>query len=328
LIADLTARLSAHPRDAVAVLRQLADAAARQPAVPLGPVEYSQIKSWELDLDRPLQYNLNYASHETRTSWAWQALDGSSLDYFTVPGGKYDTGSIPLHQNGPSPAARARFAWYDPAALPSDTTALRSHLVNGPDARGGAAGGGIICTVTASLAPSGASASSVAPTPSCGPAPRPALVPDPATNAIVFGAEDLMRSEPLPPAVRAGLLRVLADAAARGLPNAHFIDMGTVADRAGHAGVAIGYASPDSGPPDTQSHLEVLVFDPATGALLGDEDAYCKGLASGYPAAGSCTPEGYDQILQVKAVQQIPAAPKLPPVPRWTPTTPQPASPR
>jgi hypothetical protein len=155
---------------------------------------------------------------------------------------------------------------------------------------------------------------------SCRNVPGPVL--DPATQAIVFGSEDLMRSEPLPPMVRASLLRVLADSAAQGLPNAHFIDMGTVTDRAGHVGVAIGYESPDSsGPPGTQSHLEVLVFDPVTGALLGDEDAYCKGPASNYPAAGSCTPEGYDQILQVKAVQTIPPRPKLPPVPPWTPLT-------
>jgi hypothetical protein len=130
-----------------------------------------------------------------------------------------------------------------------------------------------------------------------------------------------MTSEPLPPAVRASLLRVLADSAARGLANAHFVDMGTVTDRAGHAGVAIGYESPESGPPGTQTSLQVLVFDPATGALLGQEYADCTGPTSSYPAAGSCTPTSYDQILQVKAVQTIPAPPNLPPVPTWTPVT-------
>jgi hypothetical protein len=157
---------------------------------------------------------------------------------------------------------------------------------------------------------------------SCDPAPA-TPVPDRATNVIVFAAQVLMATEPLPPAVRAALLRVLADSAAQGLANANFIDMGSVTDRAGHAGVAIGYRAPDtSGAPGTQSHLQVLVFDSATGAMLGDEDAYCKGPADAYPAAGTCTPEGYDQILQVKAVPKIPAAPKLPPVPKWTDTTP------
>src|SRR5262249_22446014 len=62
LIADLTAHPSAHGTDAAAVLRQLADVAARQPAVPLGPVQYSELKTWDLDLG-PLHYDLNYVSH-------------------------------------------------------------------------------------------------------------------------------------------------------------------------------------------------------------------------------------------------------------------------
>jgi hypothetical protein len=314
LIADRTVHPTADREDAAAVLRQLAAAAARQPAVPLGPVEYAQVKSWGLDLNRPLQYDLSYVSHETSTSWGWMAPDGSSMGYYTVPGGRYQPGTIPLQKGAPTALSRARFAWYDPARLPADIAALRRHLIAGaptafPGGTGAGSGSGAVMCDDKGCHP--------LPVPTADPAP------DPVTNAIVSNALDLMTREPLPPAVRASLLRVLADSAAQGRANAHFIDMGTVTDRAGHAGVAIGYQAPDiSGPPDTRSHLEVLVFDPATGALLGDEDAYCTNRAGSYPAAGSCTPEGYDQVLQVKAVQAIPAAPKLPPVPRWTPTTP------
>ena len=337
LVADLTARPSAQSADAVTVLRQLAAAAATQPAVPLGPVEYSDMKSW--GLDGSLHYNLDYVSHETQTSQQWMASDGSSLWYFIVPGGRYEPGTIPIQRNGPSPAGKARFAWYDPAKLPVSITALRDHLIDGPDTRGiHGSGSSISCTVTGSLgisssgssggiSSSGSSggtsvsssgSSSASATGSSGGTPAPGSgkpschrisvpVSDRDTDAIVYNTEDLMNEEPLPPAVRASLLQVLADSAAQGLSNAHFIDMGTATDRTGQAGVAIGYQAPDtSGPLGDQSHLEVLVFSPRTGALLGDEDAYCRQPADISPAAGDCAPEAYDQVLQVKAVPSIP----------------------
>src|SRR5207244_576218 len=123
-------------------LRRLAATAARQPAVPLGPVQYSELKIWDFDLDTPLQYNLNYVSHTTRTTRSWKAADGSYLWYFTVPGGKYEQGSTPLQRGGPTPAGRASFAWYDPAKLPTDIAALRSHLINAPGAPRVPASGG------------------------------------------------------------------------------------------------------------------------------------------------------------------------------------------
>jgi hypothetical protein len=214
LIADLTARSPAHPGDAAAVLRKLAAVAARQPAVPLGPVEYSQIKSWEFDQDNSLQYNLNYVSHTTRTSQWWQASDGSSLWYYTVPGGKYEPGTVPLQQSGPSQAGRTSFAWYDPARLPADVTALRAHLVHGPDTRGDVTSGGEVCIVSGTLPSAAAGSAGGSPTPalaqpSCHYVP-PGPAGDRATNAIVYNAEDLMLRVPLPPGVRASLLRVLA----------------------------------------------------------------------------------------------------------------------
>jgi hypothetical protein len=297
LIAYLTARPSAHPRDAATVLRQLAAAAATQPAVPLGPVEYSEIKNWGLDLG-PVHYDLNYVSHETSTDYSYRGVDGSSLAYSILPAGaKYVPGTNPLRQNGPSPATRAAFAWYDPAKLPVDTASLRRHLINGP------------------YAPLGTTGAEMCDDKGCHPLPVPGPARDLVTNAIVEAAWTLMSTEPLSPAVHASVLRVLADSAAQGLANAHFIDMGTVTDRAGQAGVAIGYQAPDTDPSGTRSSLRVLVFNPATGAPLGDEYTYCKVPVGSYPTAGSCTPTSYGQILQVKAVQKIPAPPKLPSVP-------------
>jgi hypothetical protein len=55
--------------------------------------------------------------------------------------------------------------------------------------------------------------------------------------------------------------------------------------------------------------LQVLVFDPATGALLGEEYAYCQGRLGRYPAGGRCFPTSYGQLLQIKAVPAIPAKP-------------------
>lgn len=311
LIANLTAHPSAHATDAAAVLRQLADVAARQPAVPLGPVEYSELKNWGLDLG-PLHYDLNYVSHETSTDYAYHGLDGSSLSYTVLPAGKkYTPGTIPLQQVKPSPAARARFAWFDPTKLPVDTAALRRHLIGGP------------------YAPLGGTGAQMCDDRGCHPLPVPGSHPanDPVTDAIVNDAWVLMSTVPLSPAVHASVLRVLAGSAAQGLANAHFITLGTVTDRAGQAGVAIGYQAPDSDPSGTRSSLRVLVFNPATGAPLGDEYASCKVPVGSYPAAASCTPTSYGQVLQVKAVRKIPAAPKLPPVPPFPAlTTPPPTS--
>jgi hypothetical protein len=116
-----------------------------------------------------------------------------------------------------------------------------------------------------------------------------------------------MGGEPLPPAVRSSLLRLLADTVSASRPDASFIDMGSVTDRAGHTAVAIGFQTPAGGPAPVS--LQVLVFDPATGALLGEEYAYCQGRLGRYPAGGRCFPTSYGQLLQIKAVPAIPAKP-------------------
>jgi hypothetical protein len=129
-------------------------------------------------------------------------------------------------------------------------------------------------------------------------------------DAIVTNSVDLMSSEPLRSASRAALLRVLADTAGTSGPQARFIDMGTVTDRAGHTAIAVGYeTSPAPGSPIEEVSLQVLVFDPATGVLLGHEYAYCNGQLGSQPADGSCFPTSYAQLLEVKAVSSIPATP-------------------
>ncbi len=308
LVATLIARPPAHHGDAATVLRQLAGTAARQPAVPFGPVAYAESRDWGLDLGRPIPYDLNYISHETATTQIWQGQDGGLLAVTTYPGGKVPPGTNPIQQIKPSPAAAARFAKNNPAKLPVDTPALRRRLIADWTIATGPSSG---CASTASPSSASSSPSGKATSPQAQPTCYTTWDPD--TQAIVFGSVALMGTLPLPPAVHAALLRVLANSAAQNLPDAHFYDMGTVKDRAGHVGVAIGYATPGGDVPGTGSELQVLVFDRATGALLGREWASCKGPASAYPAAGSCAPENYDQILQVKAVQTIPAPPKLPP---------------
>lgn len=292
LVADLTAHPPAHASDAAGVFRRLAAAAASQPSPALGPVEYSKAKVWGLDTGQvQLHYNLSYRSHAIDTDQSWIGSDGSSLLVSTYPGGKIPPGIIPVVRSGPS---RASFAWYNPATLPVGEAAMRQHLLSRPGAFPAICRRGQSSTLPRTP---GSGSSAAANGPSC---------QDPA-DAIVTNSADLMSSEPLRSAARAALLRVLADAAGASGPHARFIDMGTVTDRAGHTAVAVGYETP-AGAPEPVS-LEVLVFDPATGVLLGEEYAYCRGQVGSQPTDGSCFPASYDQLLEVKAVSSIPATP-------------------
>jgi hypothetical protein len=276
LVASLTYHPSANPADAAAVLRRLADAAAVQPSPALGPVEYSKSVGWGLDLG-PLHYGLNYRSHEFSTQENWLGKDGASLSVSTYPGGKIPPGIIPISRSDPSKWGEELWAWYNPATLPTGEAALRQHLLHRP----------LPCFGAARCVTAGGH-------------------PDDAWT-IMSNALDLMGSEPLPPAVRASLLRLMADQAAARVPDAKFFDLGTVTDRVGHTGVAIGYQTP-AGTPAPLS-LWVYIFDPGTGTLLGKEYAFCNGKFGAYPASGSCSPSSYDQIVQITAVPAIPASP-------------------
>ena len=324
-LVELVANLTAHPPtihgDASAELRWLAGIAAAQPApAALGPVEYVKAESWGLDLGTT-HYGLSYRSHQTDIEEVWAGSDGAFLMVRTWPGGKVPAGNIPVSRSGPSAQRAAAFAaWSDPARLPASEAAMRQRLL------------GLDC-----------------------PSPGQCAAGD-STSQIVTSAEGLMGGEPLPPAARAAILRVLADTAAN--PGAHqaFYDLGSVTDRAGHKAVAIAYekqedltpapgtaqgaapgascttsssgggtvtacgssgnpSGPASGPPShfMESSLVVLVFDPDTGALLGEEYAYCNAPVGAHLATGKCFATSYDQILQVKAVQSIPATPTAAP---------------
>jgi hypothetical protein len=236
LVADLTAHPPARAGDAVGVFRRLAAAAVSQPSPPaLGPVEYSQVKDWGLDLGQ-LHYNLSYRSHDINTEQSWIGSDGSILDVSTYPGGKIPPGIIPVDRSGPSRQGRAYFAWYNPAALPAGEAAMRQHLLSMP-------GAPAICrpgrSSTEPITPG--SVDSVPGVPSA--AANGPSCQDP-IDAIVANSADLMSSEPLRSASRAALLRVLADAARASGPQARFVDMGTVTDRAGHSAIAVGYETP------------------------------------------------------------------------------------
>ncbi|HEY6792050.1 MAG TPA: hypothetical protein VI365_32525, partial [Trebonia sp.] len=218
LVANLTAHPAARQGDASAELRELAGIAAAQPApAALGPVEYSRAESWGLDLGTT-HYGLGYVSHQTNLDESWIGSDGASLEVRTWPGGKVPQGNIPVDRTGPSAQGKARFSqWYSPATLPTSESLMRQHLL------------GMSC-----------------------PAPGACYGGGNPTSEIVTSAQTLMGSEPLPPAARAAILRVLADTAAH--PGSHqaFYDLGSVTDRAGHKAVAIAYEAQSAAPTQTQ----------------------------------------------------------------------------
>lgn len=323
LIANLTAHSSAKPNSAAAAeLRALAAAAARQPTPVLGPVVYSKTQNWGLDLGK-IHYGLGYRSHETNTEENWSGSDGSSLRLVTYPGGKIPPGIIPVNASPPSAEGKANYAKYGPASLPTTEPLMRQRLLQ--------------CR--------------------WGPCPFPDD-----TTSIVLNGVGLMGGELMPPAARAAILRVLADAAASPGPHQAFFNLGSVTDRAGHKAVAVGFeyqryvsatanndgclgsesvsvsssgaevitcggsasasATPSGAPsgalvPEGQPELWVLVFDPSTGAFVGEEFAYCSPPVSDHLATGKCTAASYAQLLQLKAVASVP-----PPPPGSTPNTP------
>jgi hypothetical protein len=238
------------------------------------------------------------------------APDGSTLTVSTVPGGKIPPGTIPVSRSGPTRQDKAYFAWFNPARLPAGEAALRQHLLSTPFAlppacRPGQSPKGQITPALRRLQQQmekaeGRAVQVLAP-----------IACRDATDVIMTSSLDLLGGEPLPSAVRASLLRVLADTAAASGPGARFIDLGTVTDRAGHTGIAIGYETlyeTPAGVPAPVS-LQVLIFDPGTGALLGQEYANCHGRLGSRPADGSCVATSYSQYLQIKAVSAIPATP-------------------
>jgi hypothetical protein len=107
---------------------------------------------------------------------------------------------------------------------------------------------------------------------------------------------DLALDQPIPPRAQSAILRVLARSPG-------LIDSGEVTDRAGRPGVAVSLDSAYSGLPTRYT----LIFNPASGSLLGEEEtllgsagkldvraksliAYTVFLASGYVASPTARP--------------------------------------
>lgn len=283
LIAALTYDgLPADPGDAAAVLRKLADRAAAQPAPPaLGPVWYTKAAVWGSDLGPP-HYGLDYRAHEFQIMQDWEGPT-ASLEVTRYPDGRVPPGIIPISRSAwekPSPYTLA----HNPATLPTTPAALRRRFLSWD------------------LSPS-----NVVP-------PR-----HPLDLQVYFDAVSYMEEEPLPPAARAGMLRLMAGIVAKPPRHTDFVDIGAVTDRAGQPGIAIGEVEPgvqgqrSFGRPGDPSYLTVDIFDPATGALLGEEPAACSGpvtVLTVHTVNEICAPDSYTQYLQIKAVPSVPPAPK------------------
>lgn len=88
-----------------------------------------------------------------------------------------------------------------------------------------------------------------------------------------------MQGAPLRPAVRASLLRLMADNVR---PEGDFV-LGTVTDRADHRGIAIASSGDRLG----DFSVGVTIFDLATGAETGVEEATCSGPVSDLATANA-----------------------------------------
>jgi len=278
LVAALTYDgLPADPGDAAAVFRRLADRAAAQPAPALGPVYYTKVAIWGRDLGRT-HYGLNYRARDTfeiQRQWHGRHAD---LYVARYPHGKVPPGIIPVSRQTTKKGNPAGWRAHDPATFPASPRALWQRFL--------------------SLTPN-----------------NNPYEPLPPSLRFMSSAFVLMTSEPLPPAVRATMLRLMAGVVAKPPAQYSYIDMGAVTGPAGMRGIAIGQVGPDFvgehgyGKPGAPSQLIVYIYDPATGALLGSEDADCKGPVTAQNANASCAPDSYFQYLQVKAVGSVPPAP-------------------
>lgn len=129
--------------------------------------------------------------------------------------------------------------------------------------------------------------------------------PGPAGITILSNALQVMQTGPLRPALRASLLRLIADVAQNPPKNFLFFVLGNLTDRAGHRGVAIAEqtASDTAG-----TSLIIDIFAPVTGALIAQEYTWCYGPAVRDVRAADlrCTPRSYGQILVIKGMASFP----------------------
>jgi hypothetical protein len=271
-----------------AVLRWLADRAAAQPTPALGPVLYIKTANWGIDFRRR-HGGLNYRSRDFDIQRQWTSAGAQAITV-TDPNGKLSPGLVPSGYTKIDPRNNPLWSWNNPATLPTSLAALRRHLLGHP------------------RKPAGKPAIPIS---------RPLGPPIPPS---VFGsALELMTTEPLRPATRASLLRLMADGFQRA-PRDSLV-LGTVTDRAGHRGIAIASSTRDVMTltrnlkkwklvRTSSVFLTVYIFDPATGALSGVEYATCNGPVSDLATANArCQPDSYEQFLVIKAVRSVPRQP-------------------
>jgi hypothetical protein len=108
---------------------------------------------------------------------------------------------------------------------------------------------------------------------------------------VVIG--DLLRQQEAPPAVRAALYKVAA-----GIPGVELI--GDARDHSGRPGVAVAKTSSYTG----LRHRNVLIFDPRTSALLGEEDVLLEPAT--WVDAQPPVLVGYSVYLDTRVVQSLP----------------------
>ena len=264
---------AANPGDAAAVLRRLARSAARQPEPALGPVEYTSYTHWQpMGLKVPL--NLGYVPRVHYLTQYWMRLAGgwAQLDTKYPRGTKYGSRFPSIATN------RRYFRWYNPATLPTGDAALRQRMMNPP-----------------------------------WPHNTGRLLQEPglpsAQQDLVGTILRVMEVEPLPPGVRAAMFRLLAGVAVSPGRGYRILDMGTATDRLGRIGVAIALEDANTWGGGLQD-VEILIFDPRTGALLDRTGGNCTIKLGSIPRQrGDCMPGDYDQYNVIKAVPRLPSFP-------------------
>jgi hypothetical protein len=286
----VTVRPAADPGAAAAVLGELADRAAAQPAPVLGPVAYSSRLQWDYIGDVPL--SLNYRG---RTYWRQEvwfdtrtgAFAGRSTKFSAAsPAGKF-LGASGFRASGWS---RRLAALVNPATLPSAPAALSRVLA--------------ALTPKATRSPLYAGGGHLLPAR----AARQFTVLTQQVNTYSHALR-LMANEPLRPAVRAGLLRLLASLAAHPVPGLTWVYLGTATDRTRPSGVAVG-AEQASYPGPGLVGLTAIIFDPRTGALLDTAGDGCRIAMGTVPTSqGDCRPYDYAQFTPPTAAHALPRFP-------------------
>lgn len=202
----------------------------------------------------------------------------AAADYFVAGGGR-----APASYTKLDPRDNPNWNWHNPATLPANLSALRRHLLSEPRAKSGT------------------------------PVYAAPVTPD---ETVFDAAFEFMTTEPLPPAVRASMLRLIADIVQRS-PR-QFAVLGTVTDRAGHRDIAVASESDEEWTSEpnlggwklvhiASPEVVIYFFNPATGALLANEYARCTSRVAAFKAASArCTLNDYEQYLVIKAVRSLP----------------------